>query len=234
MSRYTRKLKQGKFRYITDEIDRRFDVYQPDWTKYVAVIHKLVADEVEYYKSGSKIPYAEETLDKLSGDCQDQTILASQLFIAAGLDVRIVTLSKMTESQGHVMPQVEVPEINSSRACDLLRKTYEDLFDFRLSKMAWSKVNGDYYFMADPEWCDYIGDRGSLTGKYIEEDGDSWTFHEIRDSWIIEAEDHGNRISTTTQKTSSSKTSAASSRSSSKKGFLDQLDEVADAIADNI
>ncbi|WP_313694166.1 hypothetical protein [Halorarum halobium] len=231
MKDYTRKIRKGEYQYITEDIDNRFSTTQPNWTKYVAVLHKLVADEVDYHRSGSSVPLASEMLDRLSGDCEDQTVLLSNLFVAAGFDVRIILVEHMGDKNCHLLPQVRIPE-DTDTGTDRLREAYDELFGWRPGKMAWTRINGDPYLIADAEWSSYVGDRSSLTGDYIKETSSGWSWHNIMEKWMVDSKtSHSQGFSVQKKKTASSKSSSSRRR---KKGFFDQLDEVADAIAESM
>lgn len=234
MVNYKRKLEPEKFDFIQKEIDDRFhNPFTPYWVKLSAVPHRIASTQVDYHSSGSNIPRPDDMLDLLEGDCQDQTVLLASMYVAADLDVRIISVEKMGEDKYHVLPQVKLP-VKPGNGTDELRDGYEDMFDFRPGKMAWTKVNGEPYFIADPEWSDYLGDRSSLTGSYIKETSDGWTWHNIRDEWRVEG---GTRTpaTTSTRQTTASAAEANDSRTRKKKrGFFDQLDELADTIAEEI
>lgn len=185
---YLKKLQKGDYKYIVQEIDERFDSVTTRWAKKLVVLNKL--DRVlEYHKSGSKIHTPSETLNEGSGDCQDKAVLFGNLFLASGFDIRIVSLTHLNDERGHISLQVRVPENDSSEATHHIRETHEEIFGDRPGKMAWSNYNGDLYFMADPGWSDYPGDRGSLTGDYIKEDSESWEFYQIDNEWFIDSDD---------------------------------------------
>jgi len=227
MTNYEWKLEKGKYSFLPRIIDKRFHTSQPDWAKYAVVLHELVSEEAEYNSTGSKIPAASEMLDKMSGDCQDQTLLLTNLYYDAGLDIRIVSLSKINEDKGHVLPQVGVP-VDKNEATDILRDTYQDLFDTRPNKMAWT-TSRKPYFLADPVWSDYIGDRSSLTGSYIEEDGNSWDFHRVKFKQTIDSPNSPSESSNQRSTASQSR-----NRSGEKMGFLESLDCFADAVAESL
>ena len=220
MVNYKRKIKKGDFSFVTDLVDRRFHTSQPDWAKYAVVLHKIVAEEVDYQESGRSVPVASEMLDQLCGDCQDQTVLLSRLYLDAGLDVRVLSIEKMNEQMGHVLPQVRVP-VDKNEATDILRDTYQDLFNTRPNKMAWTTKRKPY-FLADPVWSSYVGDRSSLTGSYIEENGDSWDFYNVRYRKTIRSRNDP----------SESGSSRTRRNSGEKMGFLESLDCFADAVAE--
>jgi hypothetical protein len=186
---YRRKLQKDDYGYIVWEIGDRFDAVWTRWSKNMVVLNKL--DTVlDYHKSGSKIHTPSETLTEGSGDCQDKAVLFGNLFLASGFDIRILSLTHMDDdNRGHISLQVRVPVNDPSEATSQIRETHEEIFGQRPGKMAWSNYDDDLYFMADPGWSDYPGDRGSLTGSYIKESGDSWEFYQIDNEWFVETLD---------------------------------------------
>jgi hypothetical protein len=229
MVNYKRKLEPEKFDFIQDEIDDRFDnPFTPNWVKYSAVAHRIASTQIDYHSSGKTVSRPDEMLDFLSGDCQDQTVLLSSMYVAAGPDVRIISVEKMGEDKYHVLPQVKIP-VNPGTGTDELRDGYEELFDFRPGKMAWTTINGEPYFIADPGWSDYLGDRSSLTGSYIRETSDGWTWNNIRKEWRVDGVREPGKVTANHSNTNSSSRSQKSGR-----GFFDQLDEVAETIAEEI
>lgn len=229
MVNYRNRLKPEKFRYIKQDIDQRFQTSTANQYKQAVVLHKMAAEQVEYYSSGSTVSTPENMVDLQSGDCQDQSVLLGSMMVAAGLDIRIVSVDKIGEDQGHVLVQVKLPDWRVDDPFNEIRDTHKQLFGDRPSKICCSTFRGDRYFIADPEWSDYIGDRSSLTGNYIEKDGDSWTFHNVYEDWFIDA-DQSNAKSTGYD---NGRSTASSSKSESgKRGFFEQLDDLADAICE--
>jgi len=231
---YRNRLRPEKFRYLEDDIDKRFDTDTVREYKLAAVLHKMAAEQVDYYSSGSSVSNPEDMVDLQSGDCQDQTVLLGSMMVAAGLDIRIVSVDKISENMGHVLIQVKLPDWCVDNSFSEIRDTHEQLFNHRPGKICCSKINGDRYFLADPEWSSYIGDRSSLTGSYIKEDGDSWTFHNVYNEWMVDADQFTSGSARGSTGSTSNRPVASSSRSSrsGKRGFLDQLDELADAICE--
>jgi len=187
-STYVKRLQKGDYKYIVDEIDDRFVSITSQWAKQMVVLHKL-GYNLDYHLSGSRIHTPSETLEMESGDCQDQSVLMANLFLAAGFDVRILSLSHAEDDCGHISLQVRAPVSDASEATSQIRETNKNIFWTKPGKMAWSTVNDDPYFLADPEWSSYPGDRETLTGEYIVETGDGWDFYHIDDYWFVDADD---------------------------------------------
>ena len=227
MVNYKRKIKKGDFSYVTDLVDKRFHTSQPDWAKYAAVLHRLAMKELDYYSSGSSVPVPSKMLNRLEGDCQDQTVLLSSLYVSAGFDVRVLSLEHKNGEKRHVLPEVVIPE-DKDKAPGMLRDTYKDLFGFRPGKMAWTN-KGWPYFLADPDWSNYVGDRKSLTGEYIREDGSSWEFYNVRYKRTVRSS-----VSISGSSDASSTASRNRKRSGEQMGFLESLDAFADAVAESL
>lgn len=235
MVNYRNRLKPEKFWYIEDDVDQRFKTSTFREYKMAVVLHKMAAEQVEYYSSGTKVSTPEDMVDLQSGDCQDQSVLLGSMMVAAGLDIRIVSVDKITQNKGHVLIQVKLPDWCVDDCFTEIRDTHEQLFGHRPGKICCSKINGDRYFIADPEWSSYIGDRSSLTGSYIEEDGDSWSFHNVYQDWMVDADQFtaGKDMAGSTGSTSNRKVASSREKTrSGKRGFLEQIDDLADAICE--
>jgi len=224
MVNYERRLKPEKFRYIEDEIDSRFNTTAPDDYRNAAVLHKIGSEQVDYHSSGRTVAEPEKMVSKRSGDCQDQTVLLGSMLLAAGLDIYMVSLSKIGEDTGHVLPLVHLPERGFKEDADEVRDTYENLFDTRPSKIRWLEVDGRKYYFADPEFSDHIGDADSLIGKYIEDKGTGWEFHEKRREWFVDSS--SNKSTTRIRPSNNGNSSPVKPRNHSggRVGFFDQID----------
>ncbi|MDQ2054820.1 hypothetical protein [Halobellus sp. H-GB7] len=187
-SQYKRKLDADRYDYFPNEINKRFSGGTSWWARKAVVTHQLVSN-IEYYKSGSKIFSPSETLEFGSGDCQDQGVLLSQLFLSSGFDIRMITLDRMDRSGAHLSVQVKLPGERPEEITSEIRDTHEDIFGNRPGRIAWSTIEGDYYFIADPEWSSYIGDRSSLTDSYIAEYGDTWEYYNVRSDWMVNTDE---------------------------------------------
>lgn len=181
---YRARLEPEKFRFVTDELDQRFRTQTPDWVKYTVVLHRVTATQVEYYSSGSSVPQPDEMLDLLSGDCQDQTVLLGSMYVAAGFEVRMISVEKIGEDKFHVLPTVKVPERDKDRFRDVIRECYRELFNEEIGSISTNPVGDTEYLITDPEWSDYVGDTASLEGSYITEPEGKW--HNVRKTWRAE------------------------------------------------
>lgn len=182
------KLQKGDFQYIEEEILDRFDADTRPWGVKAVVIHQMMDRLFDYHHSEGKLSPS-ETLRTQSGNCYDKGFFVANLYLASGFDVRLINAYN-TDGEGyHTTLQVKLPEHDSSKACDVLRDTNEELFGYRPDKIAWSNINGEPYYFADPGWCRYIGDRSSLTGDYVVEDGDSWTFYDRDEQVFVDADE---------------------------------------------
>ena len=188
LSNSYKKLQQGDFQYLQQEILDRFDADTRPWGVKAVVIHQMMDRLFDYHYSDGELSPS-ETLRQESGNCYDKGFLAANLYLASGFDVRLLNVYN-TEGEGyHTTLQVKLPEEDSSKACNVLRDTNEELFGYRPGNIAWSNFNGELYYFADPGWCRYIGDRSSLTGDYIVEDSGSWTFADLDQEVFVDADD---------------------------------------------
>lgn len=183
-----KKLQQGDFQYIQQEILDRFDADTRPWGVKAVVIHQMMDRLFDYHHSNGELSPS-ETLRTRSGNCYDKGFLAANLYLASGFDVRLLNVYN-TQGEGyHTTLQVKMPVEDASRGCKVLRETNEELFGYRPGKIAWSNINGEPYYFADPGWCRYIGDRSRLTGDYVVDDGDSWTFADLDQQVFVDADD---------------------------------------------
>jgi hypothetical protein len=239
----TKYIEQGLFPLLENQIDREIkDIPQPDWAKKAIVLHDLVRNEIDYHRNDHNIP-PKETLLRGRGDCVDRSILLTNMYLDVGLDVRGITASKIGERMHHRFLQVAIPETDTDLACKHLRDGYENLFGDRPGKMTWTRIDGVPYFLADPGWSNYVGDRNSLTGDYIRDTSTGWKFNDAstkihrsrRNTADAGSSSALNEPQKQSVKTREKSQSAGSGRQrQQKQGFVDQLDELADEIADRI
>jgi hypothetical protein len=177
---YENRLEKRKYQsFLRKELDKRFETSHLGWAKKAVVFHKLVAEEIDYHSSGSHVFKPSKVLEKRTGDCQDQSVLLANLYHDSAFKVRIYDVSRIGEDAGHALPLVKLPKDNGEPAYSYLRQVYRDIFNYDPGEMGCSFINGETYFVADPIWCDYLGDIESLKGDYIHDHPDSWDWNEI-------------------------------------------------------
>lgn len=192
MTQYEEKISQGQFTdfYESRASDSLFPLNEIDkvWARKVLFLHDYVKRNIDYSsESGQYVQKPRETLEKGEGDCEDQTVLLSNLYLDAGKHVKIFVGGKMNESVNHVFPFVYVG-LTGSLSADELRAGFEVMWGDYPSEMSWLTIDDYPYFVADPIYSDYVGDRGRLTGEYIKESGDSWEIYDEKGSLQLETE----------------------------------------------
>jgi len=183
MTNYKDQLEPRKFEFIKNQIDRRFHTHCPNRVEYTVVPHKITATQVDYHSSGNTIPRPSQMLDLLSGDCEDQTILLASMYMAAGLEVRMISVEKIGEDRYHLLPTVKIPEKHTHRFRDLIRECYRELFNEEIGTISTNPVGNTDYLITDPEWSDHVRDTNSLKGSYITEDTAKW--YNVTDTWTV-------------------------------------------------
>ena len=189
---YRDRLQEGDFQYISEEIFDRFGCPTRPWATKAVVIHQMMNRLFDYsnYAGGKSSP--SETLRNRSGNCVDKGVLAANLYLAAGFDVRLLGVSDSEDERHHLTLQVKMPVDDPSAANQVLRDTKHELFFQRPGKISWSSFQDGYYYFAEPGWCSYLGDRKGLDGDYVADSGDSWAFCNINEERFVEADDFCN------------------------------------------
>jgi len=192
MRKYKKRVEPEKFQYVPEMINRRFNSPEPEPIVHMAVCHRIAYDQVDYHHSGSKVHNSDEMLDRLSGDCQDHSVLVATLLKACGLDVSLVRLSRKNSSSGHVLPEVRNPLPSIEETCDSLRRFYWNQFDIFAEEIGYERYRGDHWIVADTAgdmnagWSKYLGDISSHTDKYIERQrGGDWEWWKIRSRFEV-------------------------------------------------
>lgn len=192
MKKYRKQIHPERFGYVPDMINRRFDSSEPEPIVHMAVCHRIAYGQVEYHRSGSKIHTPDDMLNRLSGDCQDHSVLVATLLKACGLDVSLVRVSRKNSSRGHVLPEVQNPLDSIEEACDSLRRFYWNQFDIFAEEIGYERHGGSYWIVADTAgdinagWSEYLGDISSYDGKYIERKGSGdWEWWKVRSRFEV-------------------------------------------------
>jgi len=184
LRKYKKRVKPRKFSYIPDLINERYDSPEPDSIVNMAICHKLVYDKVDYHHSGSKIHQPDTMLDRLSGDCQDHSVLLATLFKACGLDVSIIRVSS---SRGyHILTEVKNPLSSINEACSSLRRFYWEEFERFPEEIAYEKHGNSCWLIADTAgdenagWSEHVGDIQSHIGDCAKKTrSNGWTWHNL-------------------------------------------------------
>ena len=183
-----KKLQKGDFQYVEEEILTRFHAETRDWGVKAVVIHQMMDRLFDYHYSDGELSPS-ETLRTQSGNCYDKGFLAANLYLASGFDVRLLNVFNTQGEEYHTTLQVKLPVRDPSKGCGVLRAANDELFGYRPDKISWSNFDGEHYYFADPGWCRYIGDRSSLTGDYVVDEGDSWTFVDLDEEVFVDADE---------------------------------------------
>lgn len=181
------KLQKGDFQYIIKDIRQRFSHVENSWAKRVVVIHSMLDKLFDYHDDGSMTP--SEVLKKRSGNCVDKGRLVSNLYLAAGFDVRLLTVANETGEKRHLSVEVNLPVSDIISGNKKLRDTHENLFGDRPGSMKYTKIGSDVFYLADPGWCRYIGDSEALEETYIRDTGSSWEWIDLEEKRTVRCND---------------------------------------------
>jgi hypothetical protein len=182
--KYQRMIDPDKVNGIRETIHNRFNSDEPGSIVELAVCHKLMQEKIDYHLSGSRIHDPDKMLDKLSGDCQDHTVLLGSLYKACGRRVGIVLVSD------HVFLEVDCPLPDVEEACDSLRRFYYRQFDYYPEEISFEHWKDDNWFIVDTAgglgggWSSHVGDIRSHDKNYLEKSSDGswrWTYLEKKE-----------------------------------------------------
>jgi transglutaminase-like putative cysteine protease len=178
---YPSNLQPREFKDIPKIIDRDFPRKFPGWVKYSCVMHSWVNKNSDYHRSGSEIPEPSEMMKRLSGDCEDQSVLLGSLMRAADLEIRFIAVD--SKKEGHVLVETKPPAQDTELVIWALEKFYEEELNRSVGSISWDEDDdGGKWFLADPVMSDYIGDTGSLerTG-YMDKNRDgTWNWRRVK------------------------------------------------------
>lgn len=181
MKTYRKRVEPEKFQYVPELINQRFDSPEPEPVVHMAVCHKILYDQVDYHRSGRKIHTSDEMLDRLSGDCQDHSVLLATLFKACGLDVSILRVKIKHKQAYHILVEVKNPLPSIQETCDSLRRFYWKQFDLFAETIGYEEHGGNNWIVVDTAgdqnsgWSRYVGDISSHIGECIEKTrGGEW------------------------------------------------------------
>lgn len=184
---YVNRLQEGDFQYINEEIQQRFNHVENGWPKRAVVIHEMIDKLFGYYNNGELKP--SEVLRSRSGNCVDKGTLVTNLYLAAGFDVRLLRVTDEDDERHHLTVEVGLPASDIISGNERLRDTREDLFGIRPGSMKYTKVGDDVFYLADPGWCRYIGDSESLVDTYIRESGSDWEWINVNSKRTVRFND---------------------------------------------
>jgi len=189
---YNKKIEPEKFQYVPEMINQRFHSPEPEPIVHMAVCHRIAYDQVDYHRSGSKIHNPDQMLDRLSGDCQDHSVLMATLLKACGLNVSLVRVKKKNSSTRHILPEVRNPLPSIEDTCDSLRCFYWNQFEIFAEEIGYEVYRGDNWIVADTAgdlnagWSEYLGDISSHDGKYLRRNrGGGWEWGKVRSRFKV-------------------------------------------------
>jgi hypothetical protein len=174
MKNYNKYLEPEEFEFVVDRIDRAFPDFWLRDIAYAVCIFEFMNRGVDYHHSGKNVPNAGDMMNRLTGDCEDQSVLINSMFLAAGLDAGFIRVGSPIEENTHIVSVVETPLGNISDTCDEIRKFYYEKWNRHVDKIYFDTFDGENYLIAD-NFSGYLGDGQSLvSNEYIVEDGDEW------------------------------------------------------------
>lgn len=180
---YFEKVAPEPFEFIESDVKSRFNSKFPEWVLLSCGLHFLVSNGTDYFLSGASIPDPTDMVDKLEGDCQDQSVLLASLYIASGLEPRFVAISDRYGKKPHVLTEVHCSVPDTETTYSVIEKFYDEELDMMTETISWESTNQKgYWYVADPEFSRYIGDIESLKqDDYIRDTGSEWEWYNCRD-----------------------------------------------------
>lgn len=146
-------------------------------------LHRVVATEVDYDapEPGFNRPIRETW--EYGGNCVDQAVLLLSMFLAAGLEGRLVAISR-SSSTGHMLPEVRLADREPSETIEQLHRhsTPDHLPVTR--QFAWETEDNKPgpWFVADPVSSEYVGDIAALREDgYVEDTPGGWNWTRTED-----------------------------------------------------
>lgn len=152
--------------------------YVPDSLEYsrevvwAVVAHKYVTEHVDYRRT-TTVQSPEETQEKGTGDCEDQTVLLNSLLKAGGLEAAYIVAFDGVRESGHMFPLIAFPGESQDAVDGTLVECYWEEFNQLTTVYGHTEHNGLKWFYADPTResdSSYIGDPSGLT-TYLDDSG---------------------------------------------------------------
>ncbi len=162
---YFSELEPEAFPHVPSELRRVFAGSEfPDWMVEACALHFFVESGSSYSLSGPDVPSPGEMMDRLDGDCQDQSVLLGSLYQSVGLDVRFVVVRDPLGENQHVFPEVYCPVPDTELVCSVLRKFYRQELGRDADEIFFEEESAEtgFWLVADPEFSYYVGDLQDL------------------------------------------------------------------------
>lgn len=175
----------GRFPHIERKLMETFEGSEfPDWVVKAAALHFFVGSGAEYSLTGFDVSDPDEMLQRLSGDCEDQSVLLASLYRSVGLDFRILFVrSDPSSRQGHVLVEVYCPVPDRELVCGVLRKFYRRELGREVEELFFEERSGEtgFWLLADPEFSYYLGDLWELKEEGYARDlgGGGWEWTDL-------------------------------------------------------
>lgn len=182
MRDYTAMMAPDRFTFVPDVVQRERGSQYHEWFEYAIDLHGIVAGNVDYARSGRSVPEPDDMLDRLHGDCEDQSVLLGTLYQACGLSFRFVRVQKGNSNAHHILIELRCPVPDVDLVWRLIKDYYADVYDRSIGRISWERDDGAAWFVADPVWSDYVGDAESLRNSaYVSRsDDDGWEWYNVK------------------------------------------------------
>jgi hypothetical protein len=176
---YFSELDPEAFPHVPSELKSVFAGTEfPDWVIESVALHFFVERGSSYSLSGPDVPSPREMMNRLEGDCQDQSVLLGSLYQSVDLDVRFVVVRDSVGGNQHVFPEVYCPVPDSELVCSVLRKFYSKELGRNIDEIFFEEEADEigFWLVADPEFSYYLGDLRNLKRDGYARDlaGGSW------------------------------------------------------------
>ena len=159
-----------------------------DSVKIATAVHHYIYNKVSYESRGSspnrrRFRPPTESWHK-GGNCEEQTVMLASLFASInGVESKVLSVAN-TSDDYHLLVFAGF-DLPADGVKSRIKGFYSDYKTFGMgydSGFSWQNdsSNGVTWFFADPEFCVYLGDTGSLKRDgYVVDTGGGWKWHKL-------------------------------------------------------
>ncbi|MUV56095.1 hypothetical protein [Halogeometricum sp. CBA1124] len=131
------------------------------WVRDAATIHSFVSDKSDYHLSGRTVHKPSSMMDgwKISGDCEDQTVLLSSMACSTSTitDIQLIAVnSSFRGDDAHILTMFGIPQNRRDRVVDLIKNFYDEVLNYSIGAICWENYQGRTYFPADATMSNYV------------------------------------------------------------------------------